>query len=108
MNKFVAELNEAITRKRPSTTEWEFADHVGPYEIQATEYEIGARTAWLVKVGEQAYWSEDGKISAVDIADPSHFEKFGDSVDVNLQGWICEALRKFEQISPPQEPSITH
>ena len=49
----VRELRTKIERKRPSTGEWEFGDRIGQYEIQATEYAIDGRTAWLAKVGER-------------------------------------------------------
>ncbi len=98
----VRELSTSIERKRPSAAEWEFHDCVGQYEIQATEYVIGGSGAWLVKVGELMYWAENGNISPAKVEGP-HFEKFGDSVDVNLQGCICEALGRFKELASSQQ-----
>jgi hypothetical protein len=96
----IREFRTPIERKRPSAPEWEFRDRIGQYEIQAREYVIDGKSAWLVKVGGQTYWAEDGTISLAKVEGP-HFEKFGDSVDVNLQGCICEALGRFEKLEPP-------
>jgi len=59
------------------------------------------KRAWLVKVGEQTYWAENGNISLAKV-EGQRFEKLGDPVDVNVRGCICEALGKFERLAPSQ------
>ncbi len=95
---WVKEVRMPIERKRPSSVEWELCDTIGQYEIHATEFLIDSKSAWLVKVGEQIYWAENGKINLA-TWDGSRLEKFGDPVDVGLQGCICQALKKFELTS---------
>jgi hypothetical protein len=99
----VKEFHTPIERKRPSSGEWEFCDSVGQYEIHATECVIDGKAAWLVKVQGKTYWAEDGKVSLA-TWDGSLLEKFGDPVDINLQGCICEALGKFEKEGAPDKP----
>jgi hypothetical protein len=98
----VREFHTPIQRKRPLAAEWEFRDLIGQYEIEATEYLFGGNAAWLVKVGEKTYWAENGNVSPAKVEGP-RFEKFGDSIDVNLQGCICEALGRFEKLAPDRE-----
>ncbi len=99
MNK-VAEFRSQIQRRRPSSGEWEFLDKIGQYEIQATEYLISGNSAWFIKVGDKNYWAHEGTISLA-AWNGERLEKFADAVDIDLQGCICEALRRFENTALP-------
>jgi hypothetical protein len=98
MNK-VADFRTQIQRRRPSAGEWEFRDKVGQYEIQATEWLINGSPAWLVKVRDKNYWAQEGTIGLASW-NGERLEKFADAVDIDLQGCICEALRRFENTAP--------
>jgi hypothetical protein len=94
----IRESHMSIERKRPSTDVWEFQDKVGQYEIRATEFVKEDRLAWLVEVGGQTYWAENGTISLAKFQVP-RLEKFADQVDINLQGCISETLARFEKLA---------